>query len=167
MDMTWPLQDAKNRLSELLETVLKNGAQTIRPLPGMASPSRWWFRQRPHGPWQAPPGNRELVSANRARQVFDALLKLPRKQQAKVVEIAEGLLALHAALEGRHKPQQSLSDRKAAKGDRVVNCQLCEFGSLLVLAARVAAWMSAACSRAETITMRRAPAARTCGRLPG
>ena len=29
MDTTWPLQDAKNRLSELLETVLKNGAQTI------------------------------------------------------------------------------------------------------------------------------------------
>lgn len=29
MDMTWALQDAKNRLSELLETVLKHGAQTI------------------------------------------------------------------------------------------------------------------------------------------
>lgn len=29
METTWPLQDAKNRLSELLETVLKNGAQTI------------------------------------------------------------------------------------------------------------------------------------------
>ena len=29
MDTTWPLHDAKNRLSELLETVLKNGAQTI------------------------------------------------------------------------------------------------------------------------------------------
>ena len=29
MKTTWPLQDAKNRLSELLETVLKNGAQTI------------------------------------------------------------------------------------------------------------------------------------------
>lgn len=29
MDSTWPLQDAKNRLSELLETVLKSGAQTI------------------------------------------------------------------------------------------------------------------------------------------
>jgi prevent-host-death family protein len=29
MEMTWPLQDAKNRLSELLETVRKNGAQTI------------------------------------------------------------------------------------------------------------------------------------------
>ena len=32
----------------------------------------------------------------RARQVFDAVLKLPRKQQAKVVEMAEGFLALHA-----------------------------------------------------------------------
>jgi prevent-host-death family protein len=29
METTWPLQDAKNRLSELLETVRKNGAQTI------------------------------------------------------------------------------------------------------------------------------------------
>lgn len=29
METTWPIQDAKNRLSELLETVLKNGAQTI------------------------------------------------------------------------------------------------------------------------------------------
>lgn len=29
METSWPLQDAKNRLSELLETVLKNGAQTI------------------------------------------------------------------------------------------------------------------------------------------
>jgi prevent-host-death family protein len=29
METTWPLQDAKNRLSELLETVLKHGAQTI------------------------------------------------------------------------------------------------------------------------------------------
>lgn len=29
MQSTWPLQDAKNRLSELLETVHKNGAQTI------------------------------------------------------------------------------------------------------------------------------------------
>jgi prevent-host-death family protein len=29
METVWPLQDAKNRLSELLETVLKNGAQTI------------------------------------------------------------------------------------------------------------------------------------------
>jgi len=28
--------------------------------------------------------------------VFDAVLKLPRKQQAKVVEMAEGFLALHA-----------------------------------------------------------------------
>ncbi len=30
------------------------------------------------------------------RQVFDAVLKLPRKQQAKVVEMAEGFPALHA-----------------------------------------------------------------------
>ncbi len=29
METTWPVQDAKNRLSELLDTVLKNGAQTI------------------------------------------------------------------------------------------------------------------------------------------
>ena len=29
METTWPLQDAKNRLSELIETVLKSGAQTI------------------------------------------------------------------------------------------------------------------------------------------
>ena len=29
METTWPLQDAKNRLSELLEIVLKDGAQTI------------------------------------------------------------------------------------------------------------------------------------------
>ena len=29
MDTTWPLHDARNRLGELLETVLKNGAQTI------------------------------------------------------------------------------------------------------------------------------------------
>jgi antitoxin Phd len=29
MQTTWPLQDAKNRLSELIETVHKNGAQTI------------------------------------------------------------------------------------------------------------------------------------------
>ena len=29
MDATWPLQDAKNKLSELLDTVLKDGAQTI------------------------------------------------------------------------------------------------------------------------------------------
>lgn len=29
MDSTWPLQDAKNKLSELLETVLRQGAQTI------------------------------------------------------------------------------------------------------------------------------------------
>jgi antitoxin Phd len=29
MAPTWPLQDAKNRLSELLERALKNGAQTI------------------------------------------------------------------------------------------------------------------------------------------
>ncbi len=29
METTWPLQDAKNRLSELVETVLKSGAQTI------------------------------------------------------------------------------------------------------------------------------------------
>jgi len=34
--------------------------------------------------------------AGRARQVFDAVLKLPRKQQAKVLEMAEGFLALHA-----------------------------------------------------------------------
>lgn len=29
MDSTWPLQDAKNKLSELLETALRQGAQTI------------------------------------------------------------------------------------------------------------------------------------------
>jgi prevent-host-death family protein len=29
MDSHWPLQDAKNKLSELLETVLRQGAQTI------------------------------------------------------------------------------------------------------------------------------------------
>lgn len=29
METTWPLQDAKNRLSELIETVTKTGAQTI------------------------------------------------------------------------------------------------------------------------------------------
>lgn len=29
METTWPLQDAKNRLSELVETALRNGAQTI------------------------------------------------------------------------------------------------------------------------------------------
>ncbi len=29
MNATWPLQDAKNKLSELLDTVLKHGAQTI------------------------------------------------------------------------------------------------------------------------------------------
>jgi prevent-host-death family protein len=29
MESPWPIQDAKNRLSELLETVLKEGAQTI------------------------------------------------------------------------------------------------------------------------------------------
>ncbi len=29
METAWPLQDAKNRLSELLDTVLKHGAQTI------------------------------------------------------------------------------------------------------------------------------------------
>ena len=34
--------------------------------------------------------------AGRPRQVFDAVLKLPRKQQAKVVEMAEGFLALRA-----------------------------------------------------------------------
>jgi transcriptional regulator with XRE-family HTH domain len=33
--------------------------------------------------------------AGRARRVFDAVLKLPRKQQAKVIEMAEGFLALH------------------------------------------------------------------------
>ena len=34
--------------------------------------------------------------AGRARQKIDAVLNLPRKQQAKVVEMAEGFLALHA-----------------------------------------------------------------------
>jgi toxin FitB len=29
MKAIWPLQDAKNKLSELLDTVLKQGAQTI------------------------------------------------------------------------------------------------------------------------------------------
>ena len=29
MNATWPLQDAKNKLSELLDTALKHGAQTI------------------------------------------------------------------------------------------------------------------------------------------
>lgn len=29
MASTWPLQDAKNKLSELLETVMSQGAQTI------------------------------------------------------------------------------------------------------------------------------------------
>jgi prevent-host-death family protein len=29
METTWALQDAKNRLSELIETVCRNGAQTI------------------------------------------------------------------------------------------------------------------------------------------
>ena len=29
MDSAWPLQDAKNKLSELLETVMRQGAQTI------------------------------------------------------------------------------------------------------------------------------------------
>lgn len=29
MNATWPLQDAKNKLSELLDTVTKQGAQTI------------------------------------------------------------------------------------------------------------------------------------------
>ncbi len=29
VNATWPLQDAKNKLSELLDTVLKHGAQTI------------------------------------------------------------------------------------------------------------------------------------------
>jgi prevent-host-death family protein len=29
MNAIWPLQDAKNKLSELLDTVLKQGAQTI------------------------------------------------------------------------------------------------------------------------------------------
>ncbi len=29
MNATWPLQDAKNKLSELLDTVLRQGAQTI------------------------------------------------------------------------------------------------------------------------------------------
>lgn len=29
MEPTWPLQDAKNRLSELLDRAVKNGAQTI------------------------------------------------------------------------------------------------------------------------------------------
>jgi len=29
MNATWPMQDAKNKLSELLDTVLKQGAQTI------------------------------------------------------------------------------------------------------------------------------------------
>ncbi len=29
METTWPIQDAKNRLSELLEVVRRSGAQTI------------------------------------------------------------------------------------------------------------------------------------------
>jgi prevent-host-death family protein len=29
MEMVWPLQDAKNRLSELVDTVIRDGAQTI------------------------------------------------------------------------------------------------------------------------------------------
>jgi prevent-host-death family protein len=29
MNAVWPLQDAKNKLSELLDTVIKHGAQTI------------------------------------------------------------------------------------------------------------------------------------------
>lgn len=29
VNASWPLQDAKNKLSELLDTVLKHGAQTI------------------------------------------------------------------------------------------------------------------------------------------
>lgn len=29
MNATWPLQDAKNKLSELIDTVLRQGAQTI------------------------------------------------------------------------------------------------------------------------------------------
>ncbi len=29
MDALWPLQEAKNKLGELLDTVLKHGAQTI------------------------------------------------------------------------------------------------------------------------------------------
>lgn len=29
METTWPLQDAKNRLSELVDTALREGAQTI------------------------------------------------------------------------------------------------------------------------------------------
>lgn len=37
---------------------------------------------------------RGAAPAGRARQVFDAVLKLPRKQQAKVIEMAEAFLAL-------------------------------------------------------------------------
>jgi len=33
--------------------------------------------------------------ASRARKVFEEVLKLPRKQQVKVVEMAEGFLSLH------------------------------------------------------------------------
>ena len=36
-----------------------------------------------------------VVPDGLARRVFDAVLKLPRKQQAKVIEMAEGFLALH------------------------------------------------------------------------
>lgn len=40
-----------------------------------------------------PAKRRAAAPAGRARQVFDAVLKLPRKQQAKVVEMAEAFLA--------------------------------------------------------------------------
>lgn len=39
--------------------------------------------------------SKAAAPAGRARQVFDAVLKLPRKQQAKVIEMAEGFLSLH------------------------------------------------------------------------
>jgi prevent-host-death family protein len=51
MDATWPIQDAKNRLSELLETVLKNGAQTItrhgKPIAVVVS-AEAYARLQPH-----------------------------------------------------------------------------------------------------------------------
>jgi hypothetical protein len=35
--------------------------------------------------------------AGKARQIFEAVSRLPRKQQQKVIEMAEGFLALHQA----------------------------------------------------------------------
>ncbi len=44
-----------------------------------------------------PPRQKAVQPLGKARQVFDRVSKLPRRQQQKVIEMAEGFLSLHEA----------------------------------------------------------------------